>query len=228
MKDWIEGRVVDADAARISVLDHGLLYGDGVFEGMRVYGGKIFRLEDHLQRLENGGRAIGLELPGGRSRVRTAVLETVRAYGHEEAYIRLLVTRGQGALGVDPTTCRDPQLICIVTHISLYPEEKMTRGIDLVTSSLRRPSADSVDPAMKSLNYLNSVLAKREARLRGADEALILNGSGHVAEASVANLFTVSREALRTPPVSQGALPGMLGAQVSCCFMFSMHSMSLI
>jgi len=214
MKVWIEGRVVDPDAARISVLDHGLLYGDGVFEGMRVYGGQIFRLEDHLQRLENGGRAIGLELPGGRSHVRAVVLETARAYGREEAYIRLLVTRGQGALGVDPTTCRDPQLICIVTRVNIYPEEKMARGIDLLTSSLRRPGADSVDPAMKSLNYLNSVLAKREALLRGADEALILNGNGNIAEASVANLFAVSRDALRTPAVSQGALPGITRASV--------------
>jgi len=214
MKIWIEGRVVDPDAARISVLDHGLLYGDGVFEGMRVYGGQIFRFEDHLQRLENGGRAIGLELPGGRSHVRDVVLETARAYGRPEAYIRLIVTRGQGALGVDPTTCTDPQVICIVTRISIYPEEKMARGIDLLTSSLRRPSPDSVDPAMKSLNYLNSVLAKREARLRGADEALILNASGNVAEASVANLFAVSQGVVKTPPVSEGALPGITRASV--------------
>ena len=214
MKIWIEGRVVDPDAARISVLDHGLLYGDGVFEGMRVYGDQIFRFEDHLQRLENGGRAIGLELPGGRSHVRDVVLETARAYGRPEAYIRLIVTRGQGALGVDPTTCTDPQVICIVTRISIYPEEKMARGIDLLTSSLRRPSPDSVDPAMKSLNYLNSVLAKREARLRGADEALILNASGNVAEASVANLFAVSQGVVKTPPVSEGALPGITRASV--------------
>lgn len=214
MKIWIEGRVVNADAARISVLDHGLLYGDGIFEGMRVYGGQIFRLEDHLQRLENGGRAIGLELPGGRSHVRDVVLETARAYGRPEAYIRLIVTRGQGALGVDPTTCTNPQVICIVTRISIYPEEKMARGIDLLTSSLRRPSPDSVDPSMKSLNYLNSVLAKREARLRGADEALILNAGGNVAEASVANLFAVSQGVLKTPPVSEGALPGITRASV--------------
>lgn len=214
MKIWIEGRVVDAEAARISVLDHGLLYGDGVFEGMRVYDRQIFRLQDHLRRLENAGRAIGLALPGGIAKVREVVMETARAYGRDDAYIRLLVTRGRGELGVDPTTCEDPQLICIVTRVSLYPEEKLKRGIDMLTSSLRRPSPDAVDPAMKSLNYLNSVLAKREARLRGADEALILNASGNVAEASVANLFAVRDGALQTPLVSQGALPGITRASV--------------
>ncbi len=213
-KVWIDGAIVDADAARISVLDHGLLYGDGIFEGMRVYSGQVFRLPDHLRRFETGARAIGLELPGDTDFVAQVVLETACAFGQSEAYIRLIATRGRGALGVDPTTCHDPQLICIVTSIALYPEEKLSRGIDLVTASLRRPSADAVDPAIKSLNYLNSVLAKREARLRGADEALILNRAGMVAEASVANVFAVRDGTLATPQVSDGALPGITRASV--------------
>jgi branched-chain amino acid aminotransferase len=214
MKVWINGAIVEGADARISVLDHGLLYGDGIFEGMRVYAGKVFRLSDHLRRFENGARAIGLELPGDADFIGKVVLETARAFGQREAYIRLIATRGRGALGVDPTTCHDPQLICIVTSISLYPEEKLARGIDLVTASLRRPCADAVDPAIKSLNYLNSVLAKREARLRGADEALILNRAGMVAEASVANVFVVQDGSLATPPVTDGALPGITRASV--------------
>ena len=213
-KVWIDGQIVEAEEARISVFDHGLLYGDGVFEGMRVYGGEIFRLDDHLSRFKRGAGALGIVLPGGLEAARKVVLETARAYGKPEAYIRLVLTRGQGALGVDPTTCENPQLICIVTRISLYPDEKLARGVDMVTASLRRPSADSLDPGMKSLNYLNSVLAKREARLRGADEALILNASGNVAEASVANLFAVSQGVVKTPPVSEGALPGITRASV--------------
>ena len=213
-KVWIDGQIVAAEEARISVFDHGLLYGDGVFEGMRVYGGEIFRLDDHLSRFKRGAGALGIVLPGGLEAARKVVLETARAYGKPEAYIRLVLTRGQGALGVDPTTCENPQLICIVTRISLYPDEKLARGVDMVTSSLRRPSADSLDPGMKSLNYLNSVLAKREAKLRGADEALILNLQGGVAEASVANVFAWRDEVLMTPPASEGALPGITRASV--------------
>jgi len=213
-KVWIEGRVVEVADARISVFDHGLLYGDGIFEGMRVYGRAIFRLDDHMRRFESGARALGIPIPGGRDGIRQIVLDTARAYGQDEAYIRLLLTRGQGALGVDPTTCAEPQRICIVTRIALYPEEKLSQGIDLVTSSYRRPAPDAVDPATKSLNYLNSVLAKREARLRGADEALILNARGTVAEASVANVFVCRDGMLMTPPSSEGALPGITRASV--------------
>ena len=213
-KVWIGGHVVEAEDAKISVFDHGLLYGDGVFEGMRVYGRAIFRLEDHLRRFEIGARVLGIPLPGGREAIREIVLETARAYGGDEAYIRLILTRGRGALGVDPTTCENPQTICIVTRIHLYPEDKIARGIDLVTSSLRRPAPDAVDPGVKSLNYLNSVLAKREARLRGADEALILNARGGIAEASVANVFVCRDGVLMTPPPSEGGLPGITRASV--------------
>jgi branched-chain amino acid aminotransferase len=201
--------VVDGAEARIPVTDHGLLYGDGVFEGIRIAGGRVFRLDAHLARLAHSARAIGLELPGGAEAIRRSVLETARAFGRTDAYVRLLVTRGDGAMGVDPTKCPTPRAICIVTEIELYPAEKLATGVDMVTVSVRRPSADVLDPRVKSLNYLNSVLAKREARLRGADEALILNAAGMVAEAAVANVFVFRKGRLSTPPATDGALEGI-------------------
>jgi branched-chain amino acid aminotransferase len=148
-------------------------------------------------------------LPGGLERIREIVLETVRAYAEPEAYVRLVVTRGEGALGVDPTTCHDPRVFCIVSDVHIYPEEKLAEGITLITASVRRPPPDVLDPRVKSLNYLNNVLAKGEARRQGADEALLLNGSGLVAEAAVANVFAVIRGELLTPPMSDGALEGI-------------------
>jgi branched-chain amino acid aminotransferase len=209
MKIWIDGRITDEADARIPVTDHGLLYGDGVFEGMRIYDNRVFRLGDHLRRLEIGARALALDIPGGVDGLAKAILETARAYGKRDAYVRLLVTRGSGPLGVDPTTCPSPCVICMVGDIRLYPPDKQARGLDLVTVSLRRPAADVLDPRIKSLNYLNSVLAKLEARQHGADEALILNAAGNVAEAAVANVFAVIGGVLCTPPVTDGALEGI-------------------
>jgi branched-chain amino acid aminotransferase len=209
MKVWIDGEIVDGDQARIPVTDHGLLYGDGVFEGIRVYAGRIFRLDAHMARFEAAARAIALDLPGGIAAVRAIVLATVRAHGADAAYIRLIATRGEGALGVDPTTCPRARLICIADRVNIYPPEKLARGLDLVTSSLRRPPADVLDPRIKSLNYLNNVMAKLEARQRGADEALMLNLQGMVAEASVANVFVVRDGVLLTPPATDGALEGI-------------------
>ena len=209
MKIWISGEIVGPEEAKISVLDHGLLYGDGLFEGMRIRAGRIFRLPDHLSRLEGGARALGLELPYTIDEMGQIVVETARAFGQPQAYVRLVCTRGKGALGVDPTGCTDPQLFCIVTSLTLYPNEKLASGIDLITASVRRPALDALDPQIKSLNYLNSVLAKREARLQGADEALILNARGLIAEAAVANLFVVRGNRLMTPPTTDGALPGI-------------------
>jgi len=218
MKIWLDGRVVDPADARISVLDHGLLYGDGVFEGIRIYGRRVFRLGDHLARLAVSARALGLTLPGGVEAMREIVLATGRAFlaasGGDEAYVRLVVTRGDGPLGVDPTTCAAPRVVCIVDAIRLFAPEKLEQGLDLVTASVRRPPSDVLDPRVKSLNYLNSVLAKQEARRQGADEALILNPAGQVAEASVANVFAVSRGALATPPATDGALEGITRATV--------------
>lgn len=209
MKVWIDGAVVDGANARIPVNDHGLLYGDGLFEGIRIYGGRVFRLDLHLARLAAGARAIGLVLPATAEDLRAIILETARAFGSDEAYVRLLVTRGEGPLGVDPTPCTAPRIVCIVDAIALYPSEIRARGLDLATVSLRRPPSDVLDPRVKSLNYLNSVLSRREARLRGADEALILNLAGQVAEASVANVFVVRGGALATPPACDGALEGI-------------------
>ncbi len=147
MKVWIDEGLRDEDAANVPVRDHGLLYGDGVFEGIRVYARRVFRLDAHLRRLALGARTVGIELPGGVERMRHVVLETARAFGRDDAYVRLIVTRGEGALGVDPTACTRPRLICIADRIQIYPPYKLARGLDLVTASLRRPSPDVLDRA---------------------------------------------------------------------------------
>ena len=201
---WLDGRVIPLADARIPITDHGLLYGDGIFEGIRITAGRVFRLDDHLERFATAARAIGLALPGGTAAARAAVFETARAFGEPEAYARLVCTRG-----VDPIPCHEPRLFCIVDRIKLYDERQRNEGLDLVTVSVRRPPADVLDPRVKSLNYLNNVLAKREARLRGADEALVLNARGDIAEAAVANVFCVRGGALLTPPATDGALEGI-------------------
>ena len=206
MKVWIDGRIVEGADARVPVTDHGLLYGDGVFEGIRVYGGRVVRLDAHLRRMHASARSLGLAIPEGLHQI---VLDTLRAFGAENAYVRLIVTRGEGPLGVDPTCCGPPRTICIVDELQIYSPEKAARGLDLVTVSMRQPAPDALDPRVKSLNYLNSVLAKLEARRRDADEALILNAAGNVAEAAVANVFCVRGGSLLTPPPTDGALEGI-------------------
>ncbi len=209
MKVWIDGAIVDAAEARISVLDHGLLYGDGIFEGIRAYARGVFRLDDHLARLVTSAKAISLTLPLGVDAIRNIVLDTLRALGRDDAYVRLVVTRGEGALGVDPTTCPTPRLFCLAAEAQIYPPEKLALGLEVVTVSWRRPALDAVDPRVKSLNYLNNAMAKLEARRQGADEALILNTGGTIAEASVANVFVLRGRALATPPPTDGALDGV-------------------
>ncbi|HVK76090.1 MAG TPA: branched-chain-amino-acid transaminase [Kofleriaceae bacterium] len=209
MKIWIGGRIVNEGEATVSVSDHGVLYGDGVFEGMRVIHGRVFRIERHLARLAFGAKALHLQLPHTLAEIRQLTEDTVRAFGEKEAYIRLVVTRGVGPLGVDPTTCPTPTLYCIVGGIKLFTEEQRERGLDMITSSYRRPNADVLDVRVKSLNYLGSVLAKLEARQRQADEALLLNSNGHIAEASVANIFALRGRELLTPPASDGCLEGI-------------------
>ncbi|HWZ87873.1 MAG TPA: branched-chain-amino-acid transaminase [Polyangiaceae bacterium] len=205
----IDGRLVRDEDAKISVLDHGLLYGDGLFEGIRVRAGRIFRLEQHLARLALGARAIGLELPFDANEQARIITDTVRAFGQKEAYLRLLVTRGEGPLGVDPTTCPKPTVVCIVAEIGLFSTEQRARGLTMITSSYRRPNPDVQDVAIKTLNYLGSALAKQEARRQGADEALLLNQSGRVAEAAVANIFALRGRSLMTPPALDGCLEGI-------------------
>ncbi|MBW2280667.1 MAG: aminotransferase class IV [Deltaproteobacteria bacterium] len=209
MKVWIDDGLRDGDAASVPVRDHGLLYGDGVFEGIRVYARRVFRLDAHLGRLELGTRAVGIELPGGVERMRHVVLETARAFGGDDAYLRLVVTRGDGPLGIDTSECGTPRVICIADELELFSDEQRRRGLALVTVSQRRPTPDVLDPRVKSLNYMTSVLARREARLAGADDALLLNRDGCVAEASVANVFAYRRGVLRTPSALDGALEGI-------------------
>jgi branched-chain amino acid aminotransferase len=210
----IDGQIVAEGQAKVSVLDHGLLYGDGLFEGIRVRAGRVFRIEQHLKRLRVGAQVLGLELPFEAARMASVITDAVRAFGRKEAYVRLVVTRGEGPLGVDPTTCKKPTVICIAAEISLYSPEQRARGLSLITSSYRRPNPDTQDVAVKTLNYLGSALAKQEARQRGSDEALLLNQSGRVAEASVANVFVLHGRALSTPPAIDGCLEGINRAAV--------------
>ena len=206
---WVEGKIIPAAEARVPVLDHGFLFGDGVFEGIRVTDRGIFRLDDHIKRLSTAGRAIGIQPEGGFARAREIACETTRAWGARDGYLRLIVTRGVGALGIDPTTCLNPAIICIAAGPAEPDPEKTARGLDLITSSLRRPAGDVLDPRVKSMNYLNNVLAKREARNRGADDALVLNGLGLIAEASATNVFALTGNRLDTPQVTDGALEGL-------------------
>ena len=206
---WMNGALVAREQAVVSIWDHGLLYGDGVFEGMRMIDRRVFRMDDHLRRFASGLAAIGLVMPQGIERARAAVLAAGKAYEGRDAYFRLVATRGEGPLGVDPTSCPTPSLFCIADAIQLFPADKRARGLDMITASNRKPGPDQLDPRVKSLNYLNSVLAKREAKMRGADEALVLNVSGQIAEASVANVFVFRGGKLLTPPASDGALEGI-------------------
>jgi branched-chain amino acid aminotransferase len=185
-----------------------------VFEGIRVCNGRPFRLEAHLARLAYGARALHLRIPFGAAQLREIVTRTLAALGEQDAYLRLIVTRGDGPLGVDPTLCDQPRVLCLADRIQLYGDEQRKRGLTLITSSQRRPGADVLDPRIKSLNYLNNVLAKGEARRQGADEALLLNVQGQIAEASVANVFVVRDGLLLTPPTTDGALDGITRATV--------------
>ena len=211
---YVDGKWTPTEEARISVLDHGLLYGDGVFEGIRVYAGRPFLLEEHLDRLEASARAIVLDLPAGRSEIAALCLEAAERAGLDEGYLRLVVTRGTGALGVSPHTCPRASLIVIAAPLKLYPPERYRDGVRLVTSSLRRSASDALPPQIKSLNYLTSVLASIEARRQGADEAVLLNAQGLIAECTADNLFLVSRGRVLTPAVASGALAGITRALV--------------
>jgi branched-chain amino acid aminotransferase len=215
---YIDGQLYkDRTDAKISVYDHGLLYGDGVFEGIRVYRGRAFRLGAHLDRLFASARAIRLGVPESGERLAQIIGEMIEADGRLEAYIRLVVTRGVGDLGVNPQKCPKPSLIVILDDICLYPKELYERGIRLCTSTWRRPPADCLNPRVKSLNYLNNVLAKAEANDRGCHEAVILNKDGLVAECTADNVFYVSRGRLVTPDLGAGALEGVTRGVVLEC-----------
>ncbi len=205
---WINGKLFDKADAKISVYDHGLLYGDGVFEGIRVYHGKVFRLKEHMERLYDSAKSIALEIPMGRDDLTRAVEETVRVNEKRDGYIRLLVTRGTGSLGLDPRKC-DCQIIIIVDDISLYPQELYENGLEIITAATMRSHPAALNPRTKSLNYLNSILAKIEAIRGGCLEALMLNHKGEVAECTGDNVFLLKHGELRTPPIDAGILEGV-------------------
>ncbi len=209
MKIYLNGQLVDKDKACISVFDHGLLYGDGVFEGIRAYNGRIFKLREHLDRLFNSARAIMLQVPVSKKNLEEAVIATLRANRLKDAYIRLIVTRGEGDLGLDTRKCTKPSLIIITDKISLYPQELYDTGLSVMTSSVRRNIAEALNPCIKSLNYLNNVLAKAEAARQNAPEAIMLNREGYVAECTGDNIFYLKENTLLTPPTSAGALEGI-------------------
>jgi branched-chain amino acid aminotransferase len=209
MKIYIDGQLRDKAEACISVFDHGLLYGDGVFEGIRIYGGRVFRLEAHVRRLYDSARSILLEIPLLPEEMAAAVVETARANGLREGYIRLVVTRGVGSLGLSPYLCPKATVIIIAADIQLYPPEKSERGLVMATCATRRTTPAALSPQVKSLNYLNNVMAKVEALRAGADEGLMLNEQGYVAECTGDNIFVVREGRVWTPPVSAGALDGI-------------------
>ena len=211
---FMNDRLVPEEEARVSVFDHGLLYGDGVFEGLRSYSGRVFRLSDHLDRLWASARAICLEIPMSRERLSQAVLDTLAANKLEDGYIRLIVTRGAGTLGLDPNRCHDPQIIIIADTISLYPKEFYEQGLRIVTAATQRIQTAALSPRIKSLNYLNNIMAKLEGLQAGCVEALMLNHKGEVAECTGDNIFVVRGKRMLTPPPDAGILEGITRSAV--------------
>lgn len=209
LKVYISGKLYDKEDARISVYDHGLLYGDGVFEGIRSYGGNVFRLKQHLDRLYASARAIRLEIPMSAEAMAAAVIDTLKVNGITDGYIRLVVTRGAGYLGLDPRKTSNPQVIIITDHIELYSPELYEKGMAIVTASTIRNHPNALSPRIKSLNYLNNILAKIEGVDAGAPEALMLNINGEVAECTGDNIFVVRQGAILTPPTDAGILEGI-------------------
>ncbi len=209
LKVWLDGALVDQADAKISVYDHGLLYGDGVFEGIRVYDGRIFESCAHVRRLMESARAIRLEVPLSAEELRAAMESTIAANGFSDCYIRLVVTRGVGTLGVSPRKCRKPSIFIIADTIEMYPAESYKTGIAIITSSVTRNHPNAISLRIKSLNYLNNVLAKLEAIDAGVSEAIMLNQEGNVAECTGDNIFIVRNGQVQTPRTSDGILEGI-------------------
>jgi branched-chain amino acid aminotransferase len=206
---YMDGVFVQKSDAKISVFDHGLLYGDGVFEGIRVYAGCVFKLDEHLERLEYSARALLLKMPWTRAEIAEAVCETCRRNSIRDGYIRLMVTRGVGSLGLSPRSCPKPSLIIIADKIQLYPVEYYEKGLKIITVPTRRSGPAMLPPMIKSLNYVNNILAKIEAQHSGYEEAIMLDDAGYVAECTGDNLFLVHKGVLITPPPATGALRGI-------------------
>lgn len=206
---WLDGKLVPESEAKISVFDHGLLYGDGVFEGIRIYNGRVFRLTEHLNRLFDCAKAICLTVPLSWQEMEKAVLETVAANQLRDGYIRLVITRGTGPLGLNPYQCPKASVFIIASTITLYPQERYDKGLSLITCGTRRPNSAALSPQVKSLNYLNNIMAKIECLQAGCDEGIMLNDQGYVAECTGDNVFIVKNGRVTTPPVSAGALDGI-------------------
>jgi branched-chain amino acid aminotransferase len=209
LKIWIDGKLVDKENAKISVYDHGLLYGDGVFEGIRVYSGRIFECDAHLRRLFDSAKAIRLKIPLTAEQLKSAMEQTFKANNFNDCYIRLIVTRGAGGLGIDPSLCATPSVIIITDLIVMHDKELYEKGIPVITASLLRMHPNSLSPRVKSLNYLNNILARIEAHDAGCRDAIMLNHEGNVAEATVQNVFIVRDGLVQTPLPSDGILEGV-------------------
>src|SRR5688572_3401912 len=209
MKIFIDGGYYDEANAKISVFDHGLLYGDGVFEGIRAYNGRVFKLKEHIDRLFYSAKAILLNIPLAHADIMRAVVDTCRQNGIRDGYVRLLVTRGVGGLGLNPNKCKKPSVIIIADKIQLYPAEMYERGLDIITVPTVRNLHSALNPAIKSLNYLNNILAKIEANNGGCEEAIMLNSEGYVSECTGDNIFILKDGQMFTPPLSAGALYGI-------------------
>lgn len=206
---YMNGEYVTEEEAKVSVFDHGFLYGDGIFEGIRVYSGNVFRLKEHIDRLYDSAKSILLDIPMSKEEMIESVVNTVRKNNLKDAYIRLVISRGKGNLSLDPFTCHHPQVIIIVDKIKLFNEEMHEKGLKIITVPTRRNTPDALNPKIKSLNYLNNILVKIEAHLAGVSEALMLNGEGYVAEGSGDNIFIIKNGKLYTPPSYLGALEGI-------------------
>ena len=209
LKIYLDGEFVNEPDAKVSVFDHGLLYGDGVFEGIRFYSGRVFLLEEHLDRLYDSAKAILLTIPIDQAKMSEVVLETCRQNNLRDGYIRLVVTRGKGDLGLNPNKCSKPTIFCIAASIELYPEKYYTEGLRVNTVPTQRISPAMLSPAIKSLNYLNNILAKIEGNLYGAQESIMLNAQGYIAECTADNIFIIKKGKIFTPHVSDGALGGI-------------------
>ncbi len=214
MKIYLNGDYVDKQDAKVSVFDHGLLYGDGVFEGIRLYDGCVYKLDEHLERLEHSAKAILLEIPMSRAELAEAVCETCRRNDLQNGYVRLVVTRGPGHLGLTPDGCGPQSVIIIADDIQLYPEELYENGLKIISVPTRRINSSALPPAVKSLNYLNNILAKIEAKRVGYLEALMLNDKGEIAECTGDNVFIIRKGVLYTPPLDAGSLRGITRAAV--------------
>ncbi len=214
MQIYIDGEFFAKEDAKISVFDHGLLYGDGIFEGIRIYHNKVFRLKQHLDRLYRSAKYINLDIGTPIEEMEKIVLETCKRNGLSDGYIRLNVTRGVGTLGLAPKSCPKASIICIVDKLAIYPKEFYERGLALLTVSTRRNLGSALDPQTKTMNYLNNILAKLEAERSGFEEALMLNAEGYVAEAAADNVFIIQGNKLSTPATFLGALPGITRAAV--------------